>query len=137
MPIASRHKLELQHSSELGELDPGEWAGQKIQELDRRDDWTRFNAYRSGTRPPGGELMIETQMRMARKIEEIRQRHNGEFVAVVSHGDPIRAALAHFLGIPLDLSSRLEIDTASVSAIELTDWPPRILCVNETGDVPL
>jgi probable phosphoglycerate mutase len=37
----------------------------------------------------------------------------------VTHGDVIRATFAHFLGMPLDLLLRLEIDPASLSLVEL------------------
>ena len=38
-------------------------------------------------------------------------------VAVVMHADPIRAALAHFLGMPFDNFQRLGISPASISAM--------------------
>ena len=37
-----------------------------IDDLDRAEEWRRFNQFRGGTRAPGGELMIETQARMIR-----------------------------------------------------------------------
>jgi len=107
-----------------------------IQELEGREDWRRFNTFRSTTRPPGGELMAEAQLRMVNQLESIRQQHPEQSVAIVSHGDPIRAALTHFLGVPLDLALRLEIDPASVSVVQLADWGARVLCVNNTGEVP-
>ena len=55
----------------------------------------------------------------------------------MSHADPIRAALAYFLGMPLDLLLRLEISPASVSVLQLDDWGPKVLCVNEIGEIPL
>lgn len=118
-------------------MDPGAWMGQQISDLEKRDDFRRFNVFRSATRPPGGELMLECQTRMVRKIEEIRQKHDGELVVLVSHGDPIRSVLTYFLGMPLDLCLRLEVHPASISTLELTEWSARVLCVNETGDVPL
>jgi probable phosphoglycerate mutase len=115
----------------------GDWEGMTIQELHQREDWRRFNAFRSGVRAPGGELMLETQTRMVRQLDALREQHPGECIAVVSHADPLRASLAHFLGLPLDLILRFEISPASVSVVELSDWAPRILCINETGDIPL
>ena len=38
-------------------------------------------------------------------------------VAVVMHADPIRAALAHFLGMPFDNFQRLGVSPASISAV--------------------
>lgn len=79
--------------------------------------------------------MIEVQARMLRQIECLQQQHERYMVAVVSHAEPIRTVIAHYAGIPLDLALRLEISPASVSAIRIDGWAPRILCVNGTGDL--
>lgn len=125
----------LQRVEELGEIRLGEWEGLAIGELEQRDDWRRFNTFRSGVRPPGGELMAETQVRMIQQLECLRTRHVRETVAVVSHADPLRAALAWYLGIPLDLILRLEVATASISIVQLHDWGVRVLGINDTGEV--
>ena len=91
---------------------------------------------RSGVRIPGGELMLETQARMIQQIECLTARHPGETVAVVSHGDPLRAAIAYFLGIALDLVLRLEVSPASCSVLQVDEWGARVLCINDTGEVP-
>jgi broad specificity phosphatase PhoE len=136
-PIARKHGLAAQPVDELGEMHLGEWQGLSMTELDRREDWRRFNTFRSGVRCPGGELMIETQTRMIRQIDCLTKQHPEETVAVVSHGDPLRAVVAYYLGIPLDLLLRFEISPASVSVVEVGEWGARVLCLNETGDVPV
>jgi len=136
-PIARRHGLEPQHVPEIGEIHLGEWQGLTMQELDKREDWRRFNTFRSGTRAPGGELMLETQTRMVRQLDRLCAKHPDEIVALVSHGDPLRSALAYFLGIPLDLVLRFEVSPASLSIVQIHDWGARVLCLNDTGEVPL
>ncbi len=120
---------------ELGEMRVGEWEGRTFEDLDAREDWKRFNSVRSMVRPPGGEWMIETQTRMIRQLQCLGLRHPGQQVAVVSHGDPLRAALAYCLDMPLNSVLRLEVGLASVSVIELGDWGPRVLCINQTGEI--
>jgi len=44
-------------------------------------------------------------------------RHTGKIVVAVSHADPIKAAVAHAIGTPLDLFQRIAIGTASISAL--------------------
>lgn len=134
-PIARSRGLELQRMETIGEIRIGEWQGLTMGELDCRDDWRRFNTFRSGTRAPGGELMLETQTRMVRQLEELHARHPDDTVAVVSHGDPLRSAIAYYLGVPLDMVLRLEVSPASVSVLQLHGWGARVLAVNETGDV--
>jgi probable phosphoglycerate mutase len=51
-------------------------------------------------------------------------------VAVVSHSDAIKAAVCYYLGIPLDLAQRLEIDPAAVTGLALSSHGPKVLYVN-------
>ena len=136
-PIARKHNLTAEPVQDLGEVGFGEWEGMTIAQLDSREEWKRFNAFRSATRPPGGELMIEVQTRMVRRFDCLRKRHAGETAAVVSHGDPLRLALAYYLGIPADMLMRFEIKPASVSVLEIHDWGARVACLNHTGESPL
>src|SRR5262249_21110061 len=102
-------------------------------ELEQREDFRRYKCFRTGTRPPGGgELMIEVQNRMVREVTRLADEHPGQTVALVSHGDPLRAVLAWCLGIPLDLLLRFEVGTASVSVVEIAEWGPRVMSVNLT-----
>ena len=71
-----------------------------------------------------------------RCLERLSAQHEGETVAVVSHADPLRAVLAYYMGIPLDLMLRFEIGPSSVSVVEMGETP-RVLCVNHQGDLPV
>ena len=59
--IAATHCLQPETVNELGELNVGEWEGRSFAELEACEDWRRFNTYRSGARPPGGESMLEAR----------------------------------------------------------------------------
>jgi broad specificity phosphatase PhoE len=135
--IAGIHGLAPKIREDLGEFRCGAWEGLTFQELDEREDWRRFNTVRSAVRAPGGELMVETQIRMIRELNGIREVHPDETVAVVSHGDPLRSVVAYCLGVPLDFMLRFEISPASLSVVESGDWGFRVLSVNETGCVSL
>ena len=63
--------------------------------------------------------MIEVQARVAREMIRLAAEYPVDEIALVSHGDPIRAALCHFLGIPLELFHRIEIGVGSISVITL------------------
>lgn len=132
-PLARALGLEVRVSGALNELDFGEWTGRTFSELEREPGWRRFNSFRSGTRIPGGELMAEAQARFVAEMGRLRERHAGEALALVSHADPIRAAVAHYAGIPLDLFLRVEVSPASVSVVEVGEYGPRIISVNDTG----
>ena len=132
-PIAERLGLEVRLAPELLELDFGEWTGLTFEEVRASAAWQQFNSFRSCTRIPGGELMLEVQARAVAALERLRERHAG-WVVAVSHGDVIRAAIAHYVGIPLDLVQRLEVGPASVSALSFDAGGVRILRLNDTGE---
>ncbi|HWQ34161.1 MAG TPA: histidine phosphatase family protein [Blastocatellia bacterium] len=68
-------------------------------------------------------------------LVRLRQAHANELIAVVSHGDVIRAAVTYYAGIPLDLFQRIEIGPASVSVVEVSEYGPRLLRLNDTGSL--
>jgi probable phosphoglycerate mutase len=134
--IAAEHRLTPVVADEITELDFGDWMGQPLADLRREDRWKHFNAFRSGTRAPGGELQLEAQLRIVSFMTRLGERHPGERVALVSHGDVIKAAVAYYLGVPLDLFQRIEISTASVSVIAVAEYGPWVLAVNSLRALP-
>jgi broad specificity phosphatase PhoE len=126
--IAERLGLVPVQAHALVEIDFGDWAGKSFEELDHREDWRRWNHFRTGTRPPGGETMSEVLTRALHHVETLR---SGTATVLVSHCDVIRALLTHWLGMPADLLLRLEIAPASISTVEIGPWGSRILRINE------
>lgn len=88
-----------------------------------------------GDRLCAGELMIEVQARVLALMEILSRRHPAMTVALVSHADVIRGALAHCLGMPLDLVLRLEVSPASISIVAMQEYGPRVLCINNTEEI--
>jgi probable phosphoglycerate mutase len=131
-PLGRALNLPVHHRPGLIEVNFGEWTGRTMAELDQDPRWHRFNTQRSTTRAPGGDLMLDVQSRMVSELEDLRVHHPGETVAVVSHQDSIKAAIAHYVGMPLDLFHRFEILPASVSILRLADWGPQIVTLNNT-----
>jgi probable phosphomutase (TIGR03848 family) len=136
-PLAAHLGLAAQVADGLSEIDFGEWTGRTIAELRPLPQWKRWNAFRSGARAPGGESMVQVQSRIVREMELLAESHAGECIALISHGDVIKAAVAHWLGVPLDLFQRIEISLASLSVIRLAEFGPWVLGVNSTGEVVL
>ncbi|HEX4230223.1 MAG TPA: histidine phosphatase family protein [Bryobacteraceae bacterium] len=133
--LAEVHHLTPIVREGLGEMRVGRWEGRTFESLRNDARWQRFNTVRTTEFPPDGERMIEVQARIARESEEIRLRHPDETVAVVSHGDPLRALVSYYLGIPIDLIQRFEIGLASVTTIRFDDNRPVLLCLNDTGEL--
>ena len=120
----------MQIADELNELDFGDWTNQKLTDLHALEEWRQFNRFRSGSRVPNGEAMIEVQCRLLRLIERLCALHPIQVVALVRDGDVIKAALAYYLGVPLDLFHRIEISPASVSIVRIEPYGPKVPLVN-------
>jgi broad specificity phosphatase PhoE len=132
--LADLLQLPVHTADALAEIDYGDWTGRTLDELRPLAAWQQWNAFRSGTRVPGGERMLEIQSRVVHFVLDLRTKHDGQVVALVSHGDVIKAALAFFLGVPLDLFQRIEISLTSVSVVNIGDFGPWVLSINNTGD---
>ena len=135
-PVAARIGIPVQVCEAINEIAFGEWEGRTLEELAADPGWQNFNRVRSVTRPPGGELMCEVQARMVGAIEALRVGHPQSVLALFSHGDPIKAALAHYMELPLDFVQRLEVSPASVSVLSVEDWGPGVLGINLTQALP-
>jgi probable phosphomutase (TIGR03848 family) len=135
--IANGRDLTIRVEEAFTELDFGTWTGCRLDQLAADDTWGRFNEWRSLTRAPGGESMLEVQVRALAALERIRAVHADGVVAVVTHGDVIRAVLLHHLGLPLDHVHRLEVGPASVSVLQIWDSWVVVKAVNWTAEVPI
>jgi len=134
--IAASHGLEVQVSDALGEVRYGEWTGQELKTLVKDELWPLIQAYPSGTRFPGGETLREMQSRAVANLDEICQAHPDSIVAVVSHADVIKAVVAHYAGLHLDLFQRLIISPASITVLAFGKMGPRIVCINDIAHIP-
>jgi probable phosphomutase (TIGR03848 family) len=131
--LARPRGLVIRQCEGLGEHRVGAWEDQKIQDLEKTDEWRMYQFYSSGTRPPGGETGRETQMRAVGEIEAICAAHPDGAVAIVSHSDPIKMIVSHYAGIHLDLFQRLIISPASVTVLWLGPHGPRLVRLNDSG----
>jgi broad specificity phosphatase PhoE len=117
--IAARISCEIQITPAFDEHDAGEWAGREFTALARDPRWRAWNERRGATRPPRGESMSELQQRVVDHIEELRAGEIDNAV-IVSHAEPIRAAVMHYRGIALDDFPRVEIEPASITLLQMT-----------------
>jgi broad specificity phosphatase PhoE len=65
--------------------------------------------------------------RMAGALRTMAARHPGQEVAVVSHGDPIKAAVCHLIGMPIAEMHAFRVPTGAVVAIEMDAGGARIV----------
>jgi probable phosphoglycerate mutase len=79
--------------------------------------------------------MVEAQTRVVKGLQKLCIKHPDQTVAIFSHGDLVKAAVAYYAGIPLDMFLRLEINPASVSIINVFEETAQIQLVNDTGEI--
>ena len=134
-PISKALGLRTRRNAGLIEADFGEWTGAELKALSKLPEWRTVQRNPSGFRFPGGESFIEMQTRICGAIQRLCAAHPGETIVAVSHADPIKAAVAHAMGTPLDLFQRIVVSPCSVSAILYGVDGPIVLAVNSTGDL--
>jgi probable phosphoglycerate mutase len=134
-PTAASTGLEVVHDDGLLECDFGEWTGGAIADLAVLPEWQTVQHSPSAFRFPDGESFPEMQARIVGALEVLCTPHAGGVVVCFSHADPIKAAVAHFLGTQLDLFQRIVISPGSVSAISFVEGQdPAVLMVNSTSE---
>jgi probable phosphoglycerate mutase len=134
--IAKARNMAVRIERGLLEIDIGKWTGLAIKDAAARPEWKAIQQHPSGFRFEGGESFTEMQARVTSAILRIVARHSGRIIVAVSHADPIKAAVAHAIGTPLDLFQRIMIGTASISALAYSPSSSSALTVNSMdGDL--
>jgi probable phosphoglycerate mutase len=118
-PIAEAQGLKVQVRPGLGELRLGKWEGRSLKSLRRLKLWQRVQNAPSRARFPGGESFAEAQARIVGELDTLINQHRSKkaVIACVSHADMIKLAVAHYVGLPLDLFQRLVVQPGSVSVL--------------------
>lgn len=134
----------------LADTDAGAFTGRLIKELAEgeatKDAWKVIVEKPTEGRLPGGEALTDMQRRVVEALDRIIAAHpdptpekdehgnakpaEPAVVAVVMHADPIKAALAHYLGMPFDHFQRLGVSPASISAVMVGEQHTAVLNIN-------
>jgi probable phosphoglycerate mutase len=130
LQLANRLGLTIQTEADFNEFDFGNWSCMSFPELHEQPGWTTWQSNRTLCRPPGGETIIEVQARVVSLLSRLASTHGDQQIAMFGHGDPIKTAIAFGLGAPLDNVTRIEVEPASVSTLEITPKGVRVLRVN-------
>jgi broad specificity phosphatase PhoE len=129
-PIAGVLGLAIEIEAGLDEVWLSEaWQGKTVDEL--RDD-AEMERFLSDplSRSPRIEPIEEVQGRAVAAVERLRRDRAGETVVVVSHGDPLRAIVAHYVGLPLVDFRRLLMENGSVSLVRFNPRGPQLATLN-------
>lgn len=122
---------EVKISGGLDEIDFGAWTGRTFAELEADPEWPVWVHRRSAAHPPGGETIVQAQQRIVGEMTSLAESGDAKTFALFSHGDVIKAALAHLLEMSLDHLERIEIAPASISIVSLGGGYAQVHCTND------
>jgi broad specificity phosphatase PhoE len=129
--LADHFHLAIEVTADVDEIDVGDWTGRSFDELANDPAWRHWNAHRGASTPPRGESMQALQTRMLGHIEALCLERPGETIAIVSHAEPIRAVVLHYMRILLDDFLSIEIDPASITTLVESDGSVNLCNVNQ------
>ena len=131
-PIAQARKLDVIQEPGLLESNVGKWQGQSIRKLALTRYWKIIQHAPSRAGHPGGESFLQTQTRIASALDAICAKCKPhDIIVCVFHSDPIKLAVAHYLGLPLDHFQRLGCDTASLTMLYVGESGANLVKLNQ------
>lgn len=135
--IAAYHSLPVVPLNEFREVGFGAWEGLKYDQIYAgwSEEITQFFRQPSKVQIPGGEGFHAVRERTDRAIHQLRQKHDGECIAVITHGGAIRTILCSALGIELDYLWSFRQDNTAVNIIEYEERHALIRLVNDVNHI--
>lgn len=131
-PIAAARGLEVQTEPGLLETDVGKWQGRSLASLRLQKHWKVVQGAPSRAHFPGGETFYQCQTRIVAALDAIARKYKPRHIlACVFHADPIKLAVAHYIGLPLDHFQRLGCDTGSLTALFVSDSGANLIKLNQ------
>jgi broad specificity phosphatase PhoE len=125
--------LKIIQEPDLKDTHIGKWQGRSWKVMRLTKSWKIIQNAPSRFRFPEGESFPECQLRIVNVLERIVHVHSKpkDVVAVVFHADPIKLAVAHFLGMPLDQFQRLGCDTGSLTTLHVNEMGAHLMKLNQ------
>lgn len=134
--------LQSQHGSGIGnyllddqiiEMDYGKWSGKKLSKLSKEKLWREIQNTPSKVTFPDGEKFTSMQRRAMKTLELLAQEKKTTNHLLVSHGDVIKAMIAHLLKMKLDNFQSLVVDPASITIVDFDGKNARLIAYNDTS----
>lgn len=132
-------KLPLFTDVALREVHMGWWEDRPWAEIRRTDqeEFSQFRAASPAWKVSGGESLDEVRQRVGRELQKLAVRHEGQTIAVFSHGTAIRNALTWLEGKPVEAClGRPHGDNTAVSLLEFHGDAARIVFENDNSHLP-
>ncbi len=125
--------LEVRVDVRLAEVRYGTWEGKDLEVLRQDPGWPAVRHTPSLARFPEGESFREVQARAVGALEGWATAYPGGTLLIVTHADVVKLLVAYYLGLPLDLYSRLPVAPASLTVLQRGPGGARIERLNDTA----
>ena len=85
-----------------------------------------------GHSPPGGESNLDLARRATPALERIAAAHQGEMIALVSHGGTLRVIIAYLLGLPVGRKAPLRVSgNTGLTIVDISETERAITLLND------
>ena len=136
--IANALELPLTLDPVWRERGIGEWEGLTSGEIISRYPEAWGSRLKGPLEAPGGELMPAVMARAKTGCAALLARHEGQVVAIVSHGGMLLATLVYLLGLPPSGFAILVGGAhTAISQVVVTDGHARLVRLNDTAHLEL
>ena len=134
--LAAHHACEWREDAGLAEIDFGDFEGLPYDEIAARYPalYTQWMDSPTEVQFPNGESFATMRARVLHAFHDIRERHAGGTIAIVTHGGVIRILLAWALEMPERALFRLAQDYAAINSLAIIDSVPIVQSLNLTPD---
>ena len=130
--LAAGRTCAVETIAALRELDFGEFEGRTYDEIAAMypDLYQQWMKHPTETRFPGGESFPEMRARVIAVTRDLRSRHAGQSIALVTHGGVIRIILADALGMEAAKIFSIGQRYSAINAVRYFGETPIIELVN-------
>lgn len=113
LPLAKTHRVEIEATPALREINGGKWEGEKFAELENLypEDYALWCSDIGAARPTDGESIREVCQRVCTAVEKIVEENPEATIVIATHAVPIRVMLTKWL-------------TGDVKAMQEIPWVP-------------
>lgn len=130
------HEAPLFIDDGLIEIDPGEWEGRYLTDIEREypEQYYNWRNDPAAFAAPGGETMEDVYNRTSKALMNIVRENKGKTICIVSHGCAIKNMMCFLRGLPVSRIKEVPLGTnTSVNVIGFDDaMKPTIIMDNYT-----
>jgi len=132
--VAEYHQIEPQVDDCLIDIDYGQWTKVADSEIARQqpDLYRRWKETPEQVVFPGGEGLTAVRQRVTSGLARLVEAHPDQTIALCAHRVSVKMILMVGLGLPDTAFWQVQVDTASISALDYTAAKFSLVFSNET-----